>query len=103
MDRLRVTADEAFATSHAVGNDAEELRDGLSSLAQGWENLLHGWSGAASSAYATIWEEWHDGATRLIDALAESSHRLGAAAVRYGEQDATSAEALDSSITDLGL
>ncbi|MEU0499224.1 WXG100 family type VII secretion target [Mycobacterium sp. NPDC006124] len=103
MDNLRVNADAAFATSHAVSNDAEELRDGLHALLREWDNLSQGWSGAAATGYAGIWAEWHEGANKLIDALAESSRQLGVAAVRYEEQDAASAEVVDSTTINLGL
>lgn len=103
MDQLRVHTDQAFNTSHAVSNDAEELRDELASLQRDWDNLSRGWSGNASSAYSSIWAEWLEGATTLVDALAESSHNLGLAAVRYGEQDAGSAVTIESTTVDLGL
>ena len=103
MDRLRVDVDQAYNTSRAVGNDAEELREELAGLQRDWDNLSREWSGAASSAYSTIWGEWLEGATTLVDALAESSHNLGVAAVSYSEQDASSAEALGETQIDLGL
>jgi WXG100 family type VII secretion target len=100
MDHLRVGADQAYNTSRAVGNDAEELREELAGLQRDWDNLSRGWSGVASSAYSGIWSEWLEGATTLVNALAESSHNLGVAAVSYSEQDAGSAAALRS--TPLG-
>ena len=100
MDHLRVDADQAYNTSRAVGNDAQELREELAGLQRDWENLSRGWSGVASSAYSAIWCEWLEGATTLIDALAESSHNLGVAAVSYSEQDAGSAAALRSTPID---
>jgi WXG100 family type VII secretion target len=103
MDHLRVDADHAFDTSHAVGNDAEELREELAGLQRDWDNLSHGWTGAASSAYSAIWTEWLHGANTLVEALADTSHKLGVAAVRYSEQDAGSAAALDAASIDLGL
>lgn len=63
MDDLRVDADQAYNTSHSVGNDAEELRDELAALQRDWDNLSHGWTGVASSAYSAIWAEWTEGAT----------------------------------------
>ena len=38
-----------------------------------------------------IWRDWLQGATTLVDALADSSHNLGVAAVAYSERDADSA------------
>lgn len=103
INHLQVDTDQAYAAARAIGNDAEELRDELASLQQEWDNLSRGWSGVASSAYSSIWAEWREGAVTLIDALAESSHKLGVAAVQYSEQDATAADAVDTSTLDLGL
>ena len=103
MDHLRVDTEHAYNTSRAVGNDAQELRDELGGLQRDWDNLSRGWSGAASSAYSAIWGEWLEGATTLVDSLVESSHNLGAAAVAYSEQDASSAATLRSAPMDLGL
>lgn len=100
---MRVAADEAYNISHAVSNDAQELREELAALQRQWDNLSRGWTGAASSAYSAIWTEWLDGASKLVDALAESSHNLGVAAVRYAEQDTDSATAVNSTTIDLGL
>jgi WXG100 family type VII secretion target len=103
MNQMRVDAEEAYKTSHAVSNDAQELREELAALQRQWDNLSRGWTGAASSAYSSIWTEWLDGASKLVDALAESSHNLGVAAVRYAEQDADSVTAVNSTTLDLGL
>ena len=103
MDHLKVDTDQAYNTSRAVGNDAQELREELAGLQRDWDNLSCEWSGIASSAYSTIWGEWVEGATRLVDALAESSHNLGVATVSYSEQDAGSAADLRSTPIDLGI
>lgn len=103
MDQLRVDAEAAYNASHAVSNDAEELREELASLQRQWDNLSRGWTGAASSAYSPMWTEWLEGASKLVDALAESSRSLGLAAVRYAEQDAESASTVQSTIIELGL
>lgn len=103
MDHLEVDVDEAYNISRAVSNDAEELREELASLQYAWDILSLGWTGAAASAYWSIWDEWREGATTLVDSLAESSRNLGHAAARYAEQDAASATALESTDMDLGL
>jgi WXG100 family type VII secretion target len=102
-DHLRVTADVAFNTAHAVSNDAEELREELARLSREWDNISRGWSGTAASALASIWEEWHEGAAKVVEALAESSRCLAEAAVRYDEQDGVSAGKLGSVAMELGL
>ena len=103
MDPLSVDTEQAYNTSHAVANDAEELRDELTRLEQNWEKLASGWTGVAASAYTSMWTEWLEGATALVDSLAEASHQLGVAAVRYSERDTGSAAALDSTTVELGL
>ena len=52
MDHLKVDADQAYNTSRAVGNDAQELREELAGLQRDWDNLSREWSGVASSAYS---------------------------------------------------
>jgi WXG100 family type VII secretion target len=103
MDHLRVDADQAYNTSRAVGNDAQELREELVGLQRDWDNLSREWSGVASSVYSAILCEWLEGATNVVDALAESSHNLGVAAVSYSQQDTGSAAALRSAPIDLGI
>lgn len=100
---LRLHADDAFATSHSVSNDAEELREELADTAREWRNVSHGWSGAAASAYDVLWQEWHEGAAKIVEVLAESSEKLATAAVAYQEQDSYSAEAVAAPTIDLGL
>jgi WXG100 family type VII secretion target len=102
-DHLKVDADAVFNTSHVVSNDAEELREELSRLSHEWDNVSHGWSGVAASAFTQIWEEWHEGAAKIVETLAESSHRLATAAVLYEARDASSAQALDSAGDGIGL
>jgi WXG100 family type VII secretion target len=103
MDHLKVEADQAYNTSRAVGNDAQELRDEMVGLQRDWDNLSREWSGLASSAYSALWGEWLEGATKLVDALAESSHNLGVAAAAYSEHDAGSAEAFSATPMDMGI
>jgi WXG100 family type VII secretion target len=102
-DHLRVDADAAFLASHVVSNEAEELREELARLSGEWDNLSHGWSGVAASAFTPAWEEWHEGAARIVEALAESSRRLAQAAVLYEERDNNSAEMLGSTGSGMGL
>jgi WXG100 family type VII secretion target len=102
-DHLRVDADAAFNTSHVVSNEAEELREGLARLSREWDNLSHGWSGVAASAFTPAWEEWHEGFARIVEVLAESSRRLSQAAVLYEERDNNSAEMLSSTGSGIGL
>jgi WXG100 family type VII secretion target len=100
---LRVHADDVFATAHIVSNDAEGLREELAAIAREWEDVSHGWSGNAASAYDALWQEWYSGAMALVDVLSESSRKLGRAAASYQDQDTHSAEVLRSTPIELGL
>jgi WXG100 family type VII secretion target len=102
-DRLKVSATEAFAAAQAIGNHAEDLRDELQRLVREWEDLSHSWSGAAASAFAPPWQEWHEGAAKLTEMLADTSRKLAGAAVVYDEQDSEGAHALGSAADGIPL
>ena len=102
-DHLRLDADAAFNTSHAVSNDTEDLREELSRISRQWDNLSHGWSGVAASAFAPAWEEWHEAAARIVGELAESARRLAQAAVLYEKADTASAHTLGADGVEMGL
>lgn len=102
-DFLKVNADHAFNTAHSVSNDAEELREELTRIVGEWDNISRGWSGEAASAFTALWDEWHEGAAKVVESLAESSRRLGEAAVQYSEADAASADQLGATVAEMGL
>lgn len=102
-DRLRIDVDAAFNAAKSVQGDAEDLRDGLLELAQKWQSLSDGWSGAAASAYSPLFSEWHDSAATLVAALEESASNLAEAGVRYQEEDSCSAESVAATARDMGL
>ena len=86
-EHLKVDVAKALDTSHVVSEDAEDLRAELTRIAREWDDVPSGWSGNAASAFATLWEEWHDGAVKLVEILAETTRRLGHAAVAYEDQE----------------
>jgi WXG100 family type VII secretion target len=96
MAELMVNAGEVFNVAHALSNQAQELRDELSQLSREWDGLSHSWSGVAASAFTPAWDKWHEGATKLVDALVDRADRLGRAAVAYEEQDGDAAGAVGS-------
>jgi WXG100 family type VII secretion target len=95
-DHLMIKPGEAFNTAHTVANHAEELREELERLSQGWADLSHSWSGTAASAFTPHWEEWHVAAEKLTDMLADDAHKLAEAAVMYEEQDTSAAQTLQT-------
>ncbi|MCF6387907.1 WXG100 family type VII secretion target [Mycobacterium sp. MBM] len=100
---LEVDTDAAFSTSRSVSADAEELREGVAELSHEWANVSRGWSGAAASAYSPLFQEWQEGAARLVESLAESANLLAEAAVRYQHQDTASSESVDATARQMGL
>jgi WXG100 family type VII secretion target len=100
---LEVDTDAALNTSRSVSTEAEELREGVAELSQEWANVSRGWSGTAASAYTPLFHEWQEGASKLVESLAESADRLAEAAVRYQEQDAVSAESVAATAREMGL
>jgi WXG100 family type VII secretion target len=102
-EHLKVDAAHALETSGVVGDDAEELRSELARIAREWDDVSSGWSGAAATAYASLWEEWREGAAKLVEILAESTRRLEHAAVAYDGQEVRSATTLRSVPVEMGL
>lgn len=102
-EHLKVDATRTLGTSHVVNGDAEELREELARIAREWNDVSSGWSGAAASAFASLWEEWHDGAVKLVEILAESTRRLAHAAVAYDDQEDRSAKTARTMPVEIGL
>ena len=102
MAELRVDTGEAFKTAQAIGNHAVELHDELDQLTKDWDNMSRGWEGVAASAYQPVWEQWQKDATKVVQALLDSSQKLAQAAAAYEEQDADGGQALNTTM-DLGL
>ena len=96
MVDIRVDVSRTLEVSRGVGSDAEELRAELTRLTQDWDAVVSGWSGAAAAAYAAHWEEWQDGATKLVESLTKSTQLLEQAAAGYAEQEDASAAAVSS-------
>lgn len=101
--QLEVGTDAVFNTSRSVSTDAEELREGVAELSHEWANVSRGWSGAAASAYAPLFQEWQEGASKLVESLTESAHLLAEAAVHYQEQDTVSGESVAATAREMGL
>lgn len=92
---MMVSPDEVFKAAQVLRNQAYELNDGIAGLSRDWESLSGGWSGAAASAFAPAWEDWHEGATHLVAMLVGWSDRLARAAVSYEQQDCEAAGVVD--------
>ncbi|MCG5433836.1 WXG100 family type VII secretion target [Mycobacterium sp. MYCO198283] len=93
---IRVDSALVAGAARAVADDAEALRAELARISDEWDGLSGGWSGAAASAYASLFDEWHSGASRVVEALTRSSELLSGAAAAYSEREAASAQAVQA-------
>lgn len=96
MGELMVNSAGVFDVAHAMSNQAQELRDELNQLSNEWDCLAHSWSGVAAASFTPAWENWYEGAAKLVEALVDRADRLGRAAVAYEEQDDDAAGAVGS-------
>ncbi|MBI3226167.1 MAG: WXG100 family type VII secretion target [Mycolicibacterium cosmeticum] len=99
---LHFNTENLFDACNAIGSYAEDLRDELARLSREWDNLSHSWSGTAASAFSPAWDEWHQGAAKIVELLAETARNLALAATSYGENDSHSASALADASAEIG-
>lgn len=93
-DSLMVNSGAAFNTGQAVLGQAVELREELDRLGHEWEDLSGSWSGKAASAYTPAWQDWHEGAVKLLNTLSDLSEKLCRAAADYEQTDGEAAGTL---------
>src|SRR4051794_14396531 len=100
MSELQVTPAELDHAAAELRAIAEELRVGMSALDDEVNAVVGAsWSGAASSAFGSVWREWHEGAALVMEGLTTMSGLLDEAAPRYSNSD----EAGAGAIAGLGL
>ncbi len=91
---VRVDPEALQRAARGVNDGAEDLRSRLAALNREVGTLLGGWHGAAGSAYAAVWEQWHCGAGELQEGLATLAHALAEAGLAYQCNETRSAGAL---------
>ena len=75
-------------TALGVGN---QCRDGLTALEADVREVLEGWTGNNSDAFSAGWDEFHQGAIEVWDALVELASKLGVTADTLCTTDQSSA------------
>jgi WXG100 family type VII secretion target len=89
---LQVTASELVAVSAELNSLTESLRSGLGALDSDVSGLLGaGWTGSAASSYSGVWQEWHQGASQVVEGLSRMSGLLQEAAAHYSSTDTATA------------
>jgi WXG100 family type VII secretion target len=97
MSELQVTPEAITHAATELRTIAEELRAGMASLDDEVNTVVGGsWSGAASSAFGSVWREWHEGAAHIVEGLTMMSGLLDEAAPKYIGSDGAGASAIDS-------
>lgn len=98
-DSVEVVTSELHLAADRLRGAGQRLRDGLSSVDLETSNLLaSGWKGEAATAFDKYWEQWHNGAGRVVQALQTMSEALDAAARNYQTADEQAGGALGSTM-----
>ena len=69
---------------------ANQCRDGLTGLEADVRDVLEGWTGNNSDVFAAGWDEFHQGAVDVWDALVELASKLGVTAETLQTTDQSS-------------
>lgn len=85
---LSVDADAVEALGRLAFDVATQCRDGYSALEIDVRDMLESWTGSNAGAFVAGWEEFHQGAVQVWDALFELAEKLGITAdtVRGADQ-----------------
>ncbi|MGW4278509.1 WXG100 family type VII secretion target [Nocardia sp. NPDC004750] len=85
---LSVDTDAVEAVGRLAFDVATQCRDGYSALETDVRDMLESWTGSNAGAFAAGWEEFHQGAVQVWDALFELAEKLGITAdtVRGADQ-----------------
>ncbi|MER7451873.1 WXG100 family type VII secretion target [Nocardia beijingensis] len=73
---LSVDADAVEALGRLAFDVATQCRDGYSALEIDVRDMLESWTGSNAGAFAAGWEEFHQGAVQVWDALFELAEKL---------------------------
>jgi WXG100 family type VII secretion target len=97
LSGFEVQTAELLAARSLVSDAASSGRAELGRLTASAQDVLgYGWQGAAAAAFGHGWEQWHDGAQRVLAALDEIGVALGATARTYATHEAANVERLAS-------
>ncbi|MEV2220420.1 WXG100 family type VII secretion target [Nocardia vinacea] len=93
---LSVLPDEVKVLGRLAYQVAEQCRDGYSTLDTDVRAMLDSWTGNNADAFGAGWEELHQGAVQVWDALFELAESLGITAATLGQTDQAFAGGISS-------
>lgn len=96
--------DQIYAVQKMIDGVADRMDAGLADLTKKMTPLLGGWEGATAKIYQQEWDEWHEGATEVAEALRQCIGALGMAAPDPQSADDNNCATFRStgSVLDLG-
>lgn len=83
MGMLKVTSEDLHQVSQSLRSGADQVQAQLTALRRQVEPLTTEWEGAASGSFQELWQEWHNGAAQVQQALTGIATLLTHAAVTY--------------------
>ncbi|MCP9273844.1 WXG100 family type VII secretion target [Mycolicibacterium arenosum] len=96
---VEVVVSELHSASARLQDAAQRLRDGLAGVNDETTDLLgSGWKGGAASAYAPPWQQWNEGAKKVVEGLQRMSELLDIAGNEYAKTDQSAAASLGSAM-----
>lgn len=78
---------EMLGASDLAADAATGLKAELERLTRVWEDLSSTWEGRAASAFRPEWDEWTEGASKVIEALDGSAKLLAQHAYTFSDVD----------------
>ncbi|MFR9753280.1 WXG100 family type VII secretion target [Nocardia sp. 004] len=93
---LSIVTEDVEALGRLAFDIASQCRDGYSALAVDVRDVLESWTGNNAGAFAAGWEEFHQGAVQVWDALFALAEKLGITAETVRRTDRVFAAAVSS-------
>jgi uncharacterized protein YukE len=93
---LAINPVEVKALGRLAFQIAQDCKSHYASLVSDTKFTIDSWSGNNASTFASAWDEFHDGADQVWDALSELAEKLGITAENIQASDQSSASGLSS-------
>ncbi|MFF0528362.1 WXG100 family type VII secretion target [Nocardia amikacinitolerans] len=96
LSSLSVDPEEVKALGRLAFQIAEECKSGYSSVVADAQVTIDSWVGNNAGAFTAAWEEFHEGADQVWDALFELAEKLGITAETVRASDQSYAAGISS-------
>ncbi|MBF6357178.1 WXG100 family type VII secretion target [Nocardia higoensis] len=96
ISSLSIDIEEVEALGRLAYRIAEECKSGYASLVTDVKSMIDSWSGNNGGMFTAGWEEFHEGADQVWDALFELAEKLGITAETIRTTDQSRAAGISS-------